>query len=346
MEKILSICVPVYNGGELAYQNIKEILTYRGEDIEVIVSNNASTDNTLELLQKIDDKRLKILTHKENIGPFLNWYYALMAGTAKYVMLHQDNDRIVVKNLPQYIEFLKQVQYDVIRNCYEFSGSKAINVVEVQYYNFIYSHASYVVYRREALHSIKPLKCSFDGNCTIYPYTLWDTQILKKYAINEKKAYLYGGTRITYAPRVRNIGSRTKVFASNGHPSYSYENITLKFINYMEALRLLYVKDREYYKLVCSAYRANIYWAVINYYVIMNKSEQKWMKKRYGLHRLDDGHVDYIGLNDDFYKRVVSNLNMHSPVYKTIAVIKMGLITMYNKILFLLDFYDGETKRK
>ena len=34
MKKILSICIPVYNGGQIACQYIEEILTYEKDDIE------------------------------------------------------------------------------------------------------------------------------------------------------------------------------------------------------------------------------------------------------------------------------------------------------------------------
>ena len=267
MRKILSICIPVYNGGWLACQYIKEILMYEEDDIEVVVSDNASTDNTLELLREIDDDRLKIITQKENKGPFLNWYYVLMAGTAEYVMLHQDNDRIIVKNLPCYIEFLKSAQYDVMRNCPGLLKSKEITVAQVQYYNAIYGHASYVVYRREALHAIKPLRCSFNWKYTSYPYVIWDTQILMKYPVGAKKAYLNGDIKIVYSPSsYRERTSRTKEFSTKEPPPYSYENIIGKFMWYLKILKHLYPGEQEYCKLIWNVYRVNIYWAVIHFY--------------------------------------------------------------------------------
>ena len=343
MEKILSICIPVYNGGEMAYQHIKEILTYENDDIEVVVSDNASTDNTLELLNEIEDERLRIITHKENRGPFINWYRVLMAGVGKYVMLHQDNDRIVVKNLSRYVEFLRNVQYDVIRNCPGLSESREITVAQVQYYHAVYSHASYVMYRREALHSIKPWKCSMDQRHIPYPYLLWDTQILMKYALQEKRAYLNGEIKITYSPKeYRNKESRGREFDKSNTISYSHETIKNNFTYHMRILRHLYSKDCEYSKLLCNAYRENLYEATIRFYEIMNDPKSRWMKNRYGLTALDNEEIDYVKLNDDFFRRIRSELQMRSPWYRFLTMIELKLITIYNKGHFLINVYGGK----
>ena len=57
---ILSICIPTYNRAQFAYAAAKNILDgWAGDEIEVVVSDNHSIDNTQELLRGIDDSRLK-----------------------------------------------------------------------------------------------------------------------------------------------------------------------------------------------------------------------------------------------------------------------------------------------
>ena len=351
MEKVLSICIPVFNGGEVAYQHIKEILRHESNEIEVIVSDNASEDNTLELLKSINDKRLKILTHKKNVGPYLNWYHALMAGTAKYVMLLNDNDRIVIKNLTKYLEFLKNVHYDTIRNAPESKVSGEITVAQAQDYNARYSHTSYVVYRREALHSIKPLKCSFDFSYTSYAYDIWDTQILMKYSLNAKKAYINGDIKITHSPRTYSEKkSRTKLFGDSSYPSlalpYTYESIISYFVKYMKVLRHLYSKDREYSKLICNAYRVNIWKAIVHYYMVMKFPQLRWQKKRYGLDMLNESQINYIRLNKEFFRTTASKLNIVSPFWRMLTIIKLKIITECNESDFILNYYSKRNKIK
>lgn len=351
MEKILSICIPVYNGGKIAYQHIKEILAYKNNDIEIIVSDNASTDNTLDLLMDIKDERIKIVTHEKNVGPFWNWYHVLMAGTAKYVMLHQDNDKIIVKNLPQYLNFLKEVQYDVMRNVNACMKSREVTVAQAQYFNMLYSHAGYVVYRREALHSIKPLKCSFDFRWVSYPYLVWDTQILRKYPLKEKRVYINCDIKINYSPKsYGDKASRGKAFGDSLFFSlelpYTYESVINRFIKYIQILRHLYPKDKEYSKLLCNAYRVNLRKAVIQFYIIMNNPQERWMKHRYGLDALDCKEIDYLELNNDFLKTTILRLNMSSPIWRLITILELKIITIYNSSDYILNYCKKKNEVK
>lgn len=67
---LLSICIPTYNGGERlirALECIDSAIKQR-TDIEVIVSDNASDDNTAILLSNYNSRFLKCYKNKENLG--------------------------------------------------------------------------------------------------------------------------------------------------------------------------------------------------------------------------------------------------------------------------------------
>lgn len=60
---MLSIIIPVYNGANYiqnCYNSIKENLSF--VDKEIIFVNNGSTDNSLELLNEIEDESVHIIT--------------------------------------------------------------------------------------------------------------------------------------------------------------------------------------------------------------------------------------------------------------------------------------------
>jgi 1,2-diacylglycerol 3-beta-glucosyltransferase len=56
------ILIPCLNEGKVIYQTVKNLLSLNMPDTTVIVINDGSTDDTLELLNSIKDNRLKILT--------------------------------------------------------------------------------------------------------------------------------------------------------------------------------------------------------------------------------------------------------------------------------------------
>ena len=66
----VSVGLPVYNGGELVGQAIESILSQDYEDIELIISDNCSTDNTEEICLKYQkmDKRVRYYRFEANLG--------------------------------------------------------------------------------------------------------------------------------------------------------------------------------------------------------------------------------------------------------------------------------------
>lgn len=154
---VLSICIPTYNGGERLEKLIKLILKSSRQDIEIAVTDNCSSDNTIELLRKIGDKRLQIYQNKSNLGAFANGVHSLANGKGKYVMLLLDRDVIQIKCLDAYLEFLKCHDYGVIINLCKHYGeieSKVIEREELYYFLTKVPHPSFYTFRRDCLEQI------------------------------------------------------------------------------------------------------------------------------------------------------------------------------------------------
>jgi glycosyltransferase involved in cell wall biosynthesis len=60
--------------------------------IEVLVSDNASTDGTLSALRSIDDRRLRIVRNSENIGHVKNFAKCLAEAAGEYIVLASDDN--------------------------------------------------------------------------------------------------------------------------------------------------------------------------------------------------------------------------------------------------------------
>jgi len=65
---LFSVIVPVYNKGPHIHRSIKSVLNQTFEDYELLLINDASTDNSLEEMQKFTDPRIRIL-HRDQPGP-------------------------------------------------------------------------------------------------------------------------------------------------------------------------------------------------------------------------------------------------------------------------------------
>ena len=62
------ICIPTYNGAPFIAQTLKSILAQDFQNYKIIVSDDNSTDNTVEEVKSFRDERIEIFKNKENLG--------------------------------------------------------------------------------------------------------------------------------------------------------------------------------------------------------------------------------------------------------------------------------------
>jgi glycosyltransferase involved in cell wall biosynthesis len=73
---------------------VTSVLSQTFSSFEVVVSDNASDDNTAVVLQSFSDDRLRIIRQPRNIGPTANWNACLDAARGIYVVMLSDDDEL------------------------------------------------------------------------------------------------------------------------------------------------------------------------------------------------------------------------------------------------------------
>jgi len=94
---LLSICVPTYNRlpylKELLHELVKQVYAHSiFGDVELCVSNNASTDGTEAYLQTLTDYGVRWWTNPENIGGDRNFLKCIEEAKGEYVWLVGDDE--------------------------------------------------------------------------------------------------------------------------------------------------------------------------------------------------------------------------------------------------------------
>ncbi len=92
---LVSIGIPTYNRAERNLRKvIKRALGQTYQNLEVIVSDNCSSDNTPDLVGAIKDSRLRYFRQETNIGPNNNFNFCLSQAKGDYFLLFHDDDMI------------------------------------------------------------------------------------------------------------------------------------------------------------------------------------------------------------------------------------------------------------
>ncbi len=99
----LSVCIPVYNGAAFVAEAVESVLAQTFHDFELIVLDNASTDGTLQRLERFDDKRLRIIRHASNIGAAANFNAALQEASGEWVKILCADDLLYPDCLQQQL---------------------------------------------------------------------------------------------------------------------------------------------------------------------------------------------------------------------------------------------------
>ncbi|MCM3701075.1 glycosyltransferase [Paenibacillus macerans] len=100
---LLSICIPSYNRGKRAYENIIHLLQSNyDEEIEIILSNNGTQNETkayYDKIKEIGDGRLKYFAFEENQGFANNCCKVCELASGEFILLLSDEDLINFNNL-------------------------------------------------------------------------------------------------------------------------------------------------------------------------------------------------------------------------------------------------------
>ena len=91
----ISIGIATYNGADSYLRDsLESAISQTYKDIEIIVSDNCSTDNTESLVRGYNDRRIRYFRQKHNIGMNNNFNFCVEKARGKYFLLLCDDDLI------------------------------------------------------------------------------------------------------------------------------------------------------------------------------------------------------------------------------------------------------------
>jgi glycosyltransferase involved in cell wall biosynthesis len=89
---LISVCMAVYNGERYLEEQLRSILDQLGNDDEVIIVDDRSTDRSMQLIKNMADPRLVLLSNESNIGPIASFERAIATSKGKHIFLSDQDD--------------------------------------------------------------------------------------------------------------------------------------------------------------------------------------------------------------------------------------------------------------
>ena len=128
MSKEVSIIIPVYNAGKFLDETIKSILNQTYQDWELLLVDDGSTDNSIDVIKKIqkNDKRIKLLQNKKNVGPALSRNSGVKASKGRYICYLDADDFWDKQKLEKQVKFMQKQNCAFSFTGYEFTNSKGV----------------------------------------------------------------------------------------------------------------------------------------------------------------------------------------------------------------------------
>ena len=148
----LSIVIPAYNMEKYIERVLLSILNQSFQDFEIIIINDFSSDNTIEIINQFDLLlyKIKIVEHKQNLGIYASRVDGVLSSNGEYILYVDPDDAILNPNLFQKIyEFNNKYNLDIIEFVvyYEEEGKHNLFIPEDHRLNHLHQFSEKIIYQ-------------------------------------------------------------------------------------------------------------------------------------------------------------------------------------------------------
>ena len=193
MSDLVSIIMPNYNGSKYLAESLRSVISQTYENWELIIIDDCSTDNSIEIIKKfqLSNNKIRLFVNDKNMGAAFSRNVALQKARGRWIAFLDSDDLWINSKLEMQIEFMinngylftytkyEEIDEDSNRRHILVSGPKKITNRKLYQFNYIgcltaiYDKEQIgVVYVNEKLKSKNDyamwLKISKKANCYLF----------------------------------------------------------------------------------------------------------------------------------------------------------------------------------
>ena len=177
MNDLVTIIMPSYNASKYIQTSINSIQNQTYSNWELIVVDDCSTDNTIEIVKKFNDSRIRLYVNEKNSGAAISRNKALREAKGKWIAFLDSDDVWLPEKLEKQVRFMEENEYSFTYTDYRiqlngtwvpYINTAPNKVNKRKMYNYCYFSTITVMYDRQkvGLIQIADLKKNND-------YAMW-----------------------------------------------------------------------------------------------------------------------------------------------------------------------------
>lgn len=214
-EGLVSIVMPSYNTAKYISDSIKSIQAQTYENWELIIVDDCSTDNSVDVIRSFNEPRIKLLQNEINSGAAVSRNNALKIAKGRWIAFLDSDDIWVPEKLEKQIKFMVEHNYAFTftdyRICLNGEWLPYINtgpnvVTKRKMYDYCYFSTITVMYEREKIGLIQIVNLRKNND-----YAMWFQ------AIEKSNAYRLPECLSCYIKHDGSVSSGSKVHLIKWH---------------------------------------------------------------------------------------------------------------------------------
>lgn len=294
---LVSVIVPCYNVEKYIKKGIESLINQTLKDIEIIVINDGSKDNTLKILKNYqkNDKRIKIID-KKNEGVSIARNAGLKQAKGKYICFMDSDDWVEKDYLEQMYNKISKNNYDIVAcDTYAIYPNKKMyiksNINDNQDEKKLMIDAYAVIwnkmYKKEIISDIYFEKNISFCEDVLFLYEVY-SKVKKVGSINEPLYnYLQRENSLTYTYNekiydlIKGLDKIVEYYETNNYIDKYYQEIEYSYVRYLLATfikRLAKTKNKTEFKKGCNFVKNKVKEKFPNY------KKNKYLKSKKGLY--------------------------------------------------------------
>ncbi|MGM9850501.1 MAG: glycosyltransferase family 2 protein [Bacilli bacterium] len=105
--KKVSIIIPVHNSEKYILECMNSVINQTYKNLEIILIDDKSTDNSVNIIKSIKDKRIRLIELKQNSGAAIARNKGIEASTGDYICFLDSDDYWKLKKIEKQVKYIK-----------------------------------------------------------------------------------------------------------------------------------------------------------------------------------------------------------------------------------------------